>query len=107
MAQSSNPSVELSVVILNYNVKRFLNLCLESVVEATQNIKAEIIVVDNDSRDGSVAMVAQKFPQVRCIANKENFGFSKGNNMGVKHAQGKYICILASNPTVESFTHFR
>ena len=105
MAQSSNPSVELSVVILNYNVKHFLNLCLESVVEATQNIKTEIIVVDNDSRDGSVAMVAQKFPQVRCIANKENFGFSKGNNMGVKHAQGKYICIL--NPdTVVSETTF-
>ena len=105
MAQSNNPTVELSVVILNYNVKHFLNLCLESVVEATQNIKAEIIVVDNASQDGSVAMMAQKFPQVRCIANKENFGFSKGNNIGVKHAQGEYICIL--NPdTVVSETTF-
>ena len=100
MAQSDTRSLELSVVILNYNVQHFLNLCLESVIEATRNIHAEIIVVDNASKDGSVAMLKQKFPQVRCVVNKENTGFSKGNNIGVKHAKGNYICILNPDTVV-------
>lgn len=104
MAQSKTHSIELSVVILNYNVEHFLNLCLESVVKATQNIQAEIIVVDNASRDGSVAMVNQKFPQVRCIANADNSGFAKGNNIGVEHAQGEYICILNPDTVVSENT---
>ncbi|MBL6646826.1 MAG: glycosyltransferase family 2 protein [Flavobacteriaceae bacterium] len=100
MAQSETRPLELSVVILNYNVQYFLNLCLESVVEATRNLDAEIIVVDNASNDGSVDMVRKKFPQVRCVVNNENTGFSKGNNIGVKHAKGKYICILNPDTVV-------
>lgn len=86
--------MELSVVILNYNVSAFLELCLQSVMAATTQIKAEIIVVDNCSTDDSCNMVRQKYPQVKLIENKENVGFSKGNNIGVKSAKGEYVCIL-------------
>lgn len=86
--------MELSVVILNYNVSSFLDLCLQSVTAAITNIDAEIIVVDNCSSDDSCQMVRQKYPQVKLIENKENFGFSKGNNIGVNSAKGEYVCIL-------------
>ena len=86
--------MKLSVVILNYNVRYFLELCLKSVEAAIQDIDAEIIVVDNDSKDGSCDMVKALFPEVKLIANKKNHGFSKGNNIGVLKAQGEYLCIL-------------
>lgn len=86
--------MKLSVVILNYNVQYFLELCLKSVKEAIKTIEAEIIVVDNNSEDNSCQMVKELFPEVILIENKENFGFSKGNNIGVKKAKGEYICIL-------------
>jgi len=86
--------LKLSVVILNYNVRFFLELCLNSVISATSNIDAEIIVVDNNSVDDSCEMVKRLFPGIKLIENKENLGFSKGNNIGVSHAIGEYICIL-------------
>ncbi|TPV34008.1 glycosyltransferase family 2 protein [Paucihalobacter ruber] len=86
--------MKLSVVILNYNVSAFLDLCLQSVEAATANIEAEIIVVDNYSSDDSCQMVRDKYPEVKLIENKENFGFSKGNNIGVENAKGEYVCIL-------------
>lgn len=92
--------VQLSVIILNYNVKHFLKLCLQSVVQATENIQAEIIVADNASKDGSMQMVAQDFPNVIRLENKENLGFSKANNLAVKKAIGKYICILNPDTVV-------
>lgn len=92
--------MKLSVVILNYNVRYFLELCLQSVVAALTDIDSEIIVVDNNSPDDSCAMVKQKFPQATLIENKENFGFSKGNNLGVAVAKGEYICILNPDTVV-------
>lgn len=86
--------MQLSIIILNYNVRYFLELCLQSVEAATTNLNAEIIVVDNNSNDGSCKMVKQKFPNIKLIENKENLGFSKGNNIGVQHAKGDYLCIL-------------
>ena len=80
--------MELSVVILNYNVKFFLELCLKSVEQAIKNINAEIIVVDNDSSDGSCDMVKHKFPSFTLISNQDNVGFAKANNQGVKAAKG-------------------
>lgn len=98
--------MQLSVIILNYNVRYFLELCLDSVQKAIQDIDGEIIVVDNNSPDDSCDMVRAKFPEVKLIVNKENSGFPKGNNIGVAQAQGKYICIL--NPdtvvAVDTFT---
>ncbi|MBG26543.1 MULTISPECIES: glycosyltransferase family 2 protein [Croceibacter] len=92
--------VQLSIIILNYNVKHFLKLCLQSVVQATENIQAEIIVADNASKDGSMQMVAQDFPNVIRLENKKNLGFSKANNLAVKKAIGKYICILNPDTVV-------
>ena len=92
--------MKLSVIILNYNVRYFLELCLQSVEAAIQNLDAEIIVVDNKSSDESCAMVKQKFPNVKLIENSENLGFSKGNNIGVQHAKGEYLCILNPDTVV-------
>ncbi|WP_274475953.1 glycosyltransferase family 2 protein [Mangrovimonas aestuarii] len=86
--------MKLSVVILNYNVRYFLELCIKSVETAIANIDAEIIVVDNQSSDDSCQMVKDLFPKVKLIENDNNEGFSKGNNIGVAQAKGKYVCIL-------------
>lgn len=86
--------MKLSVVILNYNVRYFLELCLDSVEKALTGIPSEIIVVDNQSTDDSCAFVKQNFPWVKLIENQENFGFSKGNNIGVSEAKGELVCLL-------------
>ncbi|MBF4493524.1 glycosyltransferase [Flavobacterium sp. MR2016-29] len=96
--------MQLSVIILNYNVRYFLEQCLLSVQEALSAIDAEIIVVDNNSSDESVLMMQEKFPTVKLIQNKENFGFPKGNNIGVSQANGKYICILNPDTVVAEDT---
>ena len=99
--------MKLSVVILNYNVRYFLELCLRSVEKAIIDIDAEIIVVDNASEDESCDMVKSLFPHVKLIQNKENVGFSKGNNIGVKNAKGKYLCILNPDTVVAEDTFIR
>ncbi|GGF12483.1 glycosyltransferase family 2 protein [Flavobacterium limi] len=96
--------MELSVIILNYNVRYFLELCVLSVQEALSAIDGEIIVVDNDSDDGSCLMMKSRFPDVLLIENKENSGFPKGNNIGVAKAKGKYICILNPDTVVAEDT---
>lgn len=96
--------MQLSVVILNYNVRYFLELCLKSVQAAIGDLDAEIIVVDNLSNDDSCRMVTDLFPEVILIENKENYGFSKGNNIGVAQATGKYVCILNPDTVVAEDT---
>jgi GT2 family glycosyltransferase len=96
--------LKLSIVILNYNVRYFLELCIKSVQAAIETIDAEIIVVDNNSEDGSCQMVKDLFPEVTLIENKENFGFSKGNNIGVSQAKGDYLCILNPDTVVAEDT---
>lgn len=96
--------MQLSVVILNYNVRHFLELCLRSVARAVKNLDAEIIVVDNNSADDSCAMVKSLFPGVKLIENSENSGFPKGNNIGVAAAKGEYICILNPDTVVAEDT---
>lgn len=96
--------MQLSVIILNYNVRYFLELCVLSVQKAIQNIDAEIIVVDNNSSDDSCIMMQERFPNIRLIQNKENSGFPKGNNIGVAEAKGKYICILNPDTVVAEDT---
>ena len=98
--------MKLSIVILNYNVRYFLELCLTSVQAAILDIEAEIIVVDNNSEDDSCQMVRTLFPDINLIENKENFGFSKGNNIGVLQAKGDYICILNPDTVVAEDTFF-
>lgn len=96
--------MRLSVVILNYNVRYFLELCLKSVEAAIKDLDAEIIVVDNNSPDDSCEMVKQKFPNVLLIENKDNSGFSKGNNIGVEQVKGEYLCILNPDTVVAEDT---
>ena len=96
--------MKLSVVILNYNVRYFLELCLKSVEAAIQDIDAEIIVVDNLSSDDSCMMVKSLFPKVILIENTVNYGFSKGNNIGVAKAKGEYVCILNPDTVVAEDT---
>lgn len=99
--------MKLSIVILSYNVRYFLELCLSSVSEAIKNIDAEIIVVDNNSEDSSCDMVKTLFPNVILIQNKENFGFSKGNNIGTLRAKGEFICILNPDTVVAEDTFIK
>ncbi|HEY4148790.1 MAG TPA: glycosyltransferase family 2 protein, partial [Chitinophagaceae bacterium] len=88
------PSSLLSIIIINYNVKYFLEQCLYSVQKALQCIEGEIIVIDNCSADGSLEYLQPAFPGVRFIANKENAGFSKANNQGWRLAKGDYVLFL-------------
>lgn len=99
--------MQLSVIILNYNVRYFLEQCVLSVQEAIATLDAEIIVIDNNSSDDSCLMMKERFPDVKLVKNKENFGFPKGNNIGVKEAQGKYICILNPDTVVGEDTFTR
>ncbi len=90
--------VDLSVVIVNWNVCDLLRRCLHSILVNLPH-EIEIIVVDNASTDGSIEMVRTEFPDVRVIANTENRGFPSGNNQGITEAQGRYILLL--NPDTE------
>lgn len=96
--------MKLSVIIVNYNVKSFLEQCLYSVEKGIQHIDGEIIVVDNNSTDGSEIMVRNTFPNVKLIINLENIGFSKANNMGIKASTGEYILILNPDTIIEENT---
>jgi len=94
----SAPSLDLSVVILSYNVRAYLALAIRTALQATRSLAAEIIVVDNASQDGSADMVAADFREVRLIRSDRNLGFSGGNNLGIRIARGRYILLL--NPDV-------
>ena len=99
--------MKLSVVIVNYNVKYFLEQCLHSVTKACMNVEAEVFVVDNNSVDGSVDMVRQKFPKVHVISNIENVGFSRANNQAIKIAKGEYVLLLNPDTVVEEDTFLK
>lgn len=86
--------MQLSVIIVNYNVKYFLEHCLLSVLHASAGMQCEIFVVDNNSSDDSVDMVKAKFPSVTLIENWQNAGFARANNQAVDKAKGKYILYL-------------
>jgi GT2 family glycosyltransferase len=96
--------MELSVIIVNYNVRFFLEQCLYSVYKSMYGLQAEVIVIDNNSVDGSLQMVQEKFPEIILIANKDNLGFSKANNQGLKIAKGKYVLVLNPDTVVEENT---
>jgi N-acetylglucosaminyl-diphospho-decaprenol L-rhamnosyltransferase len=93
--------VELSVIIVNYNVKYFLEQCLFSVVKALEGIQGEIFVVDNHSPDRSVEYLQQRFDRVRFLVNEKNEGFAKANNRALLEAKGKYILFLNPDTIVD------
>lgn len=96
--------MKLSIIIVNYNVKYFLEQCLHSVQKACVGLKTEIFVVDNNSVDGSNQMVRQKFPEVRLIANSINTGFAKANNQAIRESTGEYVLLLNPDTVVEEDT---
>ncbi len=96
--------MKLSVIIVNYNVQYFLENCLNSVYNSSKGIDFEVLVVDNNSVDGSLEMLKEKFPQTTVIANKDNKGFSKANNQGIKKAKGEYVLLLNPDTVVEENT---
>lgn len=98
---TNEPTIKLSIVIVNYNVKYFLEQCLHAVQKACYQINAEIFVVDNNSVDGSCEMVKEKFPEVKLIANKDNKGFSKANNQAIRLSQGKFVLLLNPDTIVQ------
>ena len=86
--------MKLSIIIVNYNVRYFIEQAIGSIYQSDIEDDFEIIVVDNASSDQSVSMIRNRFPEVRLIANEENVGFSKANNQGIKIAQGEFILLL-------------
>lgn len=97
-------TMKLSVIIVNYNVKPFLEQCLYSVMKAAEKIDAEVFVVDNASVDGSCPMVREKFPSVRLLENKTNTGFSAANNQAIRISSGEFILLLNPDTVVEEDT---
>jgi len=92
--------LDLSIIIVSWNVKGLLRRCLDSIFQhPTSNLQFEVIVVDNASSDGSAEMVKEDFPQVRLMANEENLGFTRANNQGIAASRGRYVLLL--NPDTE------
>ncbi|MGE5437576.1 MAG: glycosyltransferase family 2 protein, partial [Syntrophothermus sp.] len=75
--------MDLSIIIVNYNVKEFLQNLIHSIIKAGDKLTYEIIIADNASDDGSIDYICEKFPNIKLFANKENLGFGKANNQGL------------------------
>lgn len=86
--------IKISIVIVNYNVRDFLNNCIESIYKSKTNLTYEVIVVDNNSQDNSVPLLSPKFPDVKFIQLNDNLGFSKANNIGFENSSGEFVLIL-------------
>ncbi|MCL5675831.1 MAG: glycosyltransferase family 2 protein [Patescibacteria group bacterium] len=89
--------MDLSIILLSFNTRQLLDECLASIYDNTKNISFEVIVVDNASVDQSREMIKRKYPEVLMIANRTNLGYSAGNNLGIKKAQGRYLLFLNSD----------
>lgn len=101
--------MDVSVIIVNYNVEHFLSQCLLSLRAGSAVLKqagyeAEVFVVDNNSVDGSCAMVRRMFPEVHLIDSKENLGFSKGNNLAIRKSNGRYVLLLNPDTIIQEDT---
>lgn len=91
---------KLTVVIVSYNVKHYLDQCLDSVQRAVKDLDVEIIVVDNHSRDGSIEFLSMRHPGVRFIASRHNLGFAKANNLAIRQSESEYVLLLNPDTVV-------
>lgn len=100
--EGTSPSVspDVSIIIVNWNLKDFLRRCLESVRRFSDGLVVETIVVDNASHDGSVQMIKEEFPEVVLIRNSKNVGFSRANNMAMEVATGRYFFLLNNDTLI-------
>ncbi|MFQ5569785.1 MAG: glycosyltransferase, partial [Rhodothermales bacterium] len=104
VADEAPRSLDLSVIVVNYNVREFLEQALRSVERASAHLDTEVFVVDNNSVDGSVEMVRSCFPRVHLIANEHNVGFGAANNQAIREARGRYLLILNPDTIVQEDT---
>ena len=98
--KSEATAIDVSIVVVAWNVRQLVYDCLKSVYDETEGIRFEVIYVDNASEDGSVEMVAKEFPQVKIIENQENEGFIKANNRAIRISKGRYVLLLNSDTIV-------
>lgn len=95
-------NVDLTIVLVNYNMEKLLRECLNSVYQSTTGVEFEAIVVDNRSTDGSVKILKTEFPRVKFIENEKNLGFARANNQAIKQSQGKYLLLLNPDTVLRS-----
>ncbi|OAS20511.1 glycosyltransferase family 2 protein [Paenibacillus oryzisoli] len=103
--------MDLSIIIVNYKTKNLTLACIESVFSSITSYNYEIILIDNASNDGTIQSVNEQYPEVVTIANKENVGFSRANNQGIRIAKGRYVLLLNSDTivqqdTIQTMLHF-
>ena len=103
--------MKLSVVIVSYNVCHFVEQCLDSVQKAAEGLDVEVFVVDNDSPDDTVEIIGRHYPWVHLIANDENYGFARANNIAIRQAKGEYVLLLnpdtiVAEPTLREVVSF-
>lgn len=103
MQEKNREKFDISIIIVNWNTKKFLVQCLQSINRNIKNIKHEIYVVDNASSDGSPNAVERQFPYVKLIKNKINLGFAAANNIAINHCSGRYICLINSDVVILPF----
>lgn len=104
ISSPSAPAMTVSIVIVNYNVKDFLYQCLQSIERVRHRYSLQVLVVDNNSRDGSVEFLQPLFPWVEFISLKENIGFGRANNVGIEKAFGNYVLLLNPDTILEEDT---
>jgi GT2 family glycosyltransferase len=95
-------SIQLSVIIVNYNGLHYLDACFASIAKQLYGINHEIVLIDNKSTDGSCAYIKQNYPEVVLIESPDNLGFGKGNNAAVKMARGQYVLLLNNDTVLQS-----
>ena len=96
--------MKLSVIIVSYKVKHYLEQCLIAVKKATESIETEIYVVDNHSDDGSVEYIAERFPDINIVSSNHNLGFSRANNIAIRQCSGEYVLLLNPDTIVGEHT---
>ena len=99
-ACSDKQNIQLSIIIVSFNRKQLLEQCLESLASYIDRQTIEVIVVDNNSTDGTADLVCTKFPKVMIKSNKRNLGFAKANNQGIKYSRGSFILLLNDDTVV-------
>ena len=86
--------IDLSIIIVSYKRLDYLRKCIQSVIDTVKYVRYEIIIVDNQSADGTPKIIAKEFPDLRVVENTENLGFAKGNNLGVQNSNGEFILFI-------------
>jgi GT2 family glycosyltransferase len=102
-----NTNLDLSIVIVSWNVRKLLEACLQSIFEATRGLRFEIIVVDNASHDGSPEIVARNFPDINLIENSTNVGFGTANNQALRLCRGEFVLLINPDTVVPKDAIFR